>query len=310
MNKSFLIVVDAYSKWAEVIEMKQTITDRTIAALRHLFSSHGIPVQIVSDNGPQFTSSDFAKFLKQNGIKHSRTSPYHLASNGEAERFVRTFKEAMKAGKNDGLILSHRLSSFLLSYRTTPYSTTGVPPCELLMGRHLRTRFDLLKPDLQRTVHNHQTRQKARHDRSAQLRQFNTGQSVMVRNFGSGANWIAGVIVRQEGPVTYVVEVSDGRLWKRHVDHVKECHFTLDSSTTASDSDIDVDVPSAPNSTDTSDMDTQPDPPSDQVSSDSSVTTPMPPEGTVVTPETNSPPPRRYPSRAHRPPERFDVQTW
>ena len=132
----------------------------------------------------------------------------------------------------------------------------------------------------------------------------------MVRNCGSGANWIAGVIVRQELPVTYVVEVSDGRLWKRHVDHVKECYFTPDSSTTASDSDIDVDVPSAPNSTDTSDMDTQPDPPSDQVSSDSSVTTPMPPEGTVVTPETNSPPPRRYPSRAHRPPERFDVQTW
>ena len=206
--------------------MKQTTTDRTFAALRHVFSSHGIPVQIVSDNGPQFTSSDFAKFLKQNGIKHSRTSPYHPDSNGEAERFVRTFKEAMKAGRNDGLILSHRLSSFLLSYRTTPHSTTGVPPCELLMERHLRTRFDLLKPDLQRTVRNHQTRQKARHDRSARLRQFNTGQSVMVRNFGSGANWIAGVIVRQEGPVTYLVEVSDGRLWKRHVDHVKECHFT------------------------------------------------------------------------------------
>ena len=75
MNKSFLIVVDAYSKLAEVIEMKQTTTDRTIAALRHVFSSHGIPVQIISDNGPQFTSSDFAEFVKQNGIKHSRTSP-------------------------------------------------------------------------------------------------------------------------------------------------------------------------------------------------------------------------------------------
>ena len=57
--------------------------------------------------------------------------------------------------------------------------------------------------------------------------------------------------MRQEGPVTYLLEVSDGRLWKRHIDHVKECHFTPDSPTTASDSDINVDVPSAPNLTDT-----------------------------------------------------------
>ena len=145
MNKSFLIIVDAYSKWAEVIEMSQTTTDRTIIALRQVFSTHGIPTQIVSDNGPQFTSSDFAEFAKQNGIKHTRTSPHHPASNGEAERFVRTFKEAMKAGRHDSLTLSHRLSSFLLSYRTTPHSTTGVPPCELIMGWHLRARFMSVK---------------------------------------------------------------------------------------------------------------------------------------------------------------------
>ena len=65
--------------------MKQTTSNRTIAALRHVFSSHGIPVQIVSYNGPQFTSSDFAEFVKKNGTKHSRTSPYHPASNGEAK---------------------------------------------------------------------------------------------------------------------------------------------------------------------------------------------------------------------------------
>ena len=115
MNKSFLIVVDAYSKWAEVIEMSQTTAARTISALRQVFSSLGMPEQIVSDNGPQFVSAEFAEFAKLNGIKHIRISPYHPATNGEAERFVRTFKEAMKAGKNDGLTLSHRLAGFLLT---------------------------------------------------------------------------------------------------------------------------------------------------------------------------------------------------
>ena len=65
LDKSFLIVIDAYSKWAEVIAMSQTTTEHTIKALRHLFSIHGLPEQIVSDNGPQFTSSTFAEFLNE-----------------------------------------------------------------------------------------------------------------------------------------------------------------------------------------------------------------------------------------------------
>ena len=103
MEKSFLIVVDAHSKWAEVVEVPSTTTTKTISVLRHLFATHGLPEQIVSDNGPQFTSSEFEEFTRKNGIVHTRSSPYHPAANGEAERFVRSFKEAMKAGKGDGL---------------------------------------------------------------------------------------------------------------------------------------------------------------------------------------------------------------
>ena len=151
-----------------------------------MFSTHGIPKQIASDNGPQFTSSHFAEFTKQNGIKHTRTSPYHPASNGEAESFVRTFKEAMKARRCDSLTISHRIASFLLSYRTTPHSTTGVPPCQLIMGWHLRTRLDLLN-SVSVKMYNlrHQMRQKKQHDGSARIRCFNSGQSVMVTYFGA-----------------------------------------------------------------------------------------------------------------------------
>ena len=71
LNKTFLIAVDAHSKWAEVVEMCQTTTAKTITALRHMFATHGIPEQLISDNGPQFTSSEFAEFVKGNGIKHT-----------------------------------------------------------------------------------------------------------------------------------------------------------------------------------------------------------------------------------------------
>lgn len=56
MQRMFLIVVDAYSKWIDVVMMTSTTSESTINALRYLFSSYGLPVEIVSDNGPQFVS--------------------------------------------------------------------------------------------------------------------------------------------------------------------------------------------------------------------------------------------------------------
>jgi len=96
-GRMFFIVVDAHSKWPEVIEMPATTTTHTITELRKLFAAHGLPKQLVSGNGPQFTSVEFATFCKVNGVKHIRCAPYHPSSNGQAERFVQTFKRAMKA---------------------------------------------------------------------------------------------------------------------------------------------------------------------------------------------------------------------
>ena len=321
MDKSFLIVVDAYSKWAEVFIMPQTTAVRTIATLRQLFSVHGLPEEIVSDNGSQFTSAEFAEFTRKNGIKHTRSSPYHPASNGEAERFVRTFKEAMKAGKNDGLTLPHRLASFLLIYRTTPHSTTGTPPCELLMGRSLRTRWDLLKPDTRTSVCRRQAKQKERHDQHARTRSFYVGQSVMARNFGSGNNWISGVIVRQLGPVTYLVNVSDGRVWKRHVDHLKELVPTRDLP--ASDSDFDMDIPSTstpdhtpPEEPEDSPLNgnSEPSASGEDVNSPSASGPASPSTAGERTESTSTPSQthsHRYPSRQRQPPSRLsETQTW
>ena len=82
--------------------MTSTTAAKTIGVLRHLFSSHGLPEQVVSDNGPQFISKEFSTFMKSNAIKHIRYAPYHPSSNGAAERFVQTFKQAMRATEKDG----------------------------------------------------------------------------------------------------------------------------------------------------------------------------------------------------------------
>ena len=92
----FLIIIDAHSKWMEVIPMKSAATLTTTQQLRMVFSRFGIPESIVSDNGPQFSSSEFEQFCRKNGIRHIRVSPYHLASNGLTERIVQTFKQGFQ----------------------------------------------------------------------------------------------------------------------------------------------------------------------------------------------------------------------
>lgn len=220
-GKMFLLAVDAHSKWGEIWEMTQTTATKTISQLWQMFATFGLPDQIVSDNGPQFTSEEFREFMQANGIRHIRCSPYHPSSNGLVERFVRTFKEAMKASKHDHLPLSHRLQNFLLTYRTTPHATTKEAPCNLFMGRSLRTRLDLLKPRLQDTVLEKQSLQKSQHDQHARERQMEVGNTVMVRNLRPGEAWVSGVIVKRLGPVTYLVDVGEGRTWKRHMDQLK-----------------------------------------------------------------------------------------
>ena len=102
-GKTYLVIVDAHSKWPEVIEMKSATAASLIVELRRVFSVFGLPQQLVSDNGPQFISAEFEKFMKENGVKHVRSAPYHPSTNGLAERFVQLFKQALKVGERKGV---------------------------------------------------------------------------------------------------------------------------------------------------------------------------------------------------------------
>jgi transposase InsO family protein len=99
--------------------MATTTTEKTVEALREVFAQFGLPKQLVSDNRPQFTSHEFGEFLARNGVRHLRSAPYHPATNGAAERFVQTFKQALRAGKNGQRTLTEKLSCFLMACRNT-----------------------------------------------------------------------------------------------------------------------------------------------------------------------------------------------
>ena len=111
----FIIVVDAMSKLPEVIQMSKTTSTHTIEVLRTIFARNGISSRVVTDNGPQFTSSEFQQFMGLNGVKHIKTTSYHSSSNGIAERFVQSFKQEMRASKNDSGTISKKARQISVS---------------------------------------------------------------------------------------------------------------------------------------------------------------------------------------------------
>lgn len=99
-NTMHLVVVDAYRKWPEVSLMPSPKTESNIKAFRDIVRRQGPPNQVVSDNGPKYTSATVKNFLQQQGIQHILPPLYHRQSNGLVKNFVRTLKAASRKSKD------------------------------------------------------------------------------------------------------------------------------------------------------------------------------------------------------------------
>lgn len=205
-------------------QMRKTTATQTIEILRTVFSDWGLPGELVSNNGPQFISEEFKTFLRENGIQQILSAPYHPKTNGLAERFVQTFKLAMKAAENNQGTIQTKLSKFLIVYRNTPHSTTKECPSTLFLGRKLATRLDPIKPNLSETVSKSQKKMV----RSTRDRRYELGESVSVKDYRADTDkWIPGVIHRKTGPVSCQVEIAPRVL---ETSRMKSSGFHMESS--------------------------------------------------------------------------------
>ena len=137
-------------------------------------------------------------FPRQEWCKHINSSPYHPSTNGLAEHFVHTLKQAMKRSNFPGP--HQKLMNFLLSYRSTPHSTTNTTSSELFLHRSLRTRLHFLRPELGVVVLEKQGEQKKYYDLHSRNRNFFIEERVLVRNMRNNPRWLLGTIVEQRGP--------------------------------------------------------------------------------------------------------------
>ena len=220
----FLIVVDAFSKWPEVVQMRTSTTTATIKELGRIFAQQGYPKVLVSDNGTQFTAKEFQDYCQKNGIQHIRSPPYQPHCNGQAERFVDTFKRTLQKLQGEG-VMADALQTFLLTYRTTPCaSLSGLKtPAEKFLGRILRTPLSDLQ--LKRTVtHLHRNDQEMKEVKSGRKRrEFAEEDAVFAREYSdpNHPKWVPGRIKRRLGRHVYEVEVR-GKMQHRHANQLRK----------------------------------------------------------------------------------------
>nr|XP_034321902.1 uncharacterized protein K02A2.6-like [Crassostrea gigas] len=154
-----LVVVDYFSRYYEIEITKDITSEKIIDALEGMFCRHGIPYQITSDNGPQFKSKLFEDYLTDNCIKHRAVTPLHPAANGEVERQNRSLMKRIRIAQAESKNWKKEIRKYLFAYRTTPHSTTGVSPAELMFRRKLRTKLPQVE-NLQENVFDEEMRGK------------------------------------------------------------------------------------------------------------------------------------------------------
>ena len=223
----FIVCIDYYSRWIDIEKLTQMTSSVVINKLKTIFATHGIPELVISDNGPQFSSTEFQQFSIDWNFEHKTSSPYYAQSNGEAERAVKTAKDILEQCNP---------IKALLMYRSTPIPSLGASPAEMAMGRKLRTLVPTISGNLKPRLVDHdllklkddsakrkQTYYYNRHYGVKALPTLHPGDKVFVRTDNEKGRWDreAEIIHTYSTPRSYMLETQNGQRFRRNRRHLR-----------------------------------------------------------------------------------------
>lgn len=225
-KQNYLVVTDYYSRDIEIANLSNTSSRQVIGKFKSMFVRWGIPLELVTDNGPQFTSEEFKQFCADYDFAHVTSSPHYPQANGAAERAVQTAKHILK--QPDPHLA-------LMSYRATPCTATGVCPGLIMTGRHIRTTLPMLENKVNRVPINEQgillkdTQTKSsykfyhdRHHSARPLPELFPGQDVRVKLDGERTWKSSGkVLSKCDEPRSYLVQMDNGTVSRRNRRHIQ-----------------------------------------------------------------------------------------
>ena len=262
-NRFILTVLDHFSKWTEAFAIRNHEATTVAKILAdQVFARFGIPLQLLSDRGPEFESALMKELCVALGIDKLRTTGYKPSTNGALERFHRTLNSMLaKVVADNHKDWDDRLQSVMAAYRASPHDSTGFTPNFVLLGRECRAPLDLLvgppEADAEQwgsvdafVYHQQNVKQRAyaavrehlgcaaerskdRYDMRVRPVKFAVGDWVYLycprRRQGRNAKWTkyySGplLVTKVLGPVNYLVQKnSRSKAQVVHVDKLKRC---------------------------------------------------------------------------------------
>ena len=259
-NRFVLVICDYATRYPEAIPLKRIDVEHIEEKLVQVFARVGVPQEILTDQGSNFTSQLLAELYQLLHIHPIRTTPYHPQTDGLVERFNQTLKTMLrKVATKEGRDWDKLIPYILFADREVPRASTGFSPFELLYGRNVRGPLDVLRESweaskleddnivsyvlltreklmkmtelVQHNLTQAQERQKNWYDRNARVREFLPGDQVLVLLPTATSKLLAQwqgpyEVLKRIGKVDYNIDMHDRRKRKRifHVNMLRKFH--------------------------------------------------------------------------------------
>jgi len=240
-----LTCVDLATRWPEAVPIRSTTSKVVIHYLTAMFAHSGFPKAIVSDNGPQFIGKSFSRSLRENGIAHVKSSPYHPQGNGVVERLHRTLRAIITKTTESKGNWAFVVPMALYFIRCVPSEATGFSPFLAKQGWEPSTPLSVLheawtdkelgEVDITEFVIENSERveslreasslklregmelRKKTWDKKAKDRSFEVGEEVLTRKPGMygklETSWEGHYTVyKKNSPLSYGVDTGDRRI--------------------------------------------------------------------------------------------------
>lgn len=241
-----LVAIDKRTRYAEVERVYSTSAKATTRKLLKIFSTHGIPRVVESDNGPPFNSTEFQQFTEENGIKHHRITPLHPQANGEAESFMRLLNKTEQIANITGEDSERAISKMLIGYNSTPHPATQTSPYRALMNRDVRTKIDhknniateikenRKSQEITELDQQYKRKMKGYADRNPLERNFVKGDHVLVKQMKRHKLSTAYepqfyVVIEVNGSSIKARRITDDKIMHRDASHFKLANALLES---------------------------------------------------------------------------------
>ncbi|CAI6370722.1 unnamed protein product [Macrosiphum euphorbiae] len=241
-RSNYLVVMDYFSRWIEVLSMKDKTSETVISLLKIVFSRFGIPEEIVADNNP-CGSREFKQFAEEWHFNVTLSSPNYPKSNGLAEKAVGIAKNMIKKSKSE----NQDLNLYLLNYRNAPVAGLPWSPAQMLQSRMLRSKTNslnkkILSPNVEDCSEENKLKklkQKKWYDKTATnvQQEFKPNENIMLQNKFSKLWSKAVVLSKTNWPRSYLVKDEKGKILRRNTKFMKKVS-SYDLSLGGSDDEI------------------------------------------------------------------------